>query len=294
MGAGRKARGVIRRDRKVIFTTTRQPYPFVVDRGGGDYAYDIDGKRFIDFATFISAYNLGVNTNREVRTAIKSQVDKLMHAAFLDYYSELPVRFAESLLGMMPSGFGRVFFSNSGTEANEAALKLSRIFTGRQYTLSFYNGFHGRSMGSLGLTALESSNRKSFGPFNSALHAPYAYCYRCPWGKEYPGCGIACADYVKKYTLSKEVGAEEVGAIFMEPVLGSGGAVVPPKEFVVEMRKLSEDNGMLLVSDEVQVGYMRTGKFLALDNFGVEADIYTMAKSVGAGLPLGVTLAKRS
>ncbi len=291
---GRRAKQVIKRDSKVILTTTMEHFPFVVERGDVDHIYDVDGNRFIDFSSFISVYNLGVNSTEKVRAAAKKQIDRLMHAAFTDYYSELPVRFAENLIKVMPEGFGKVFYSNSGTEANEAAIKFARIFTGRQYMLAFHGAFHGRTMGSLALTASKTVQRERFGPFNSAIHAPYAYCYRCPFGKEYPGCGMACVDYIKKEVLAKEVSPREVSAVFMEPVLGEGGYVVPPKEFVYEIRKLADEHGMLLVSDEVQAGYMRTGKFLALDNFNVKADIYTMAKAIGGGIPMGVTITRGS
>ena len=206
----------------------------------------------------------------------------------------MPVELAENLIAMFPKGFGRVFFSNSGTEANEAAIKYSKIFTKRQYTFSFYNSFHGRTMGSLSLTTSKLAHREHFGPFNSTVHSPYAYCYRCPFGKEYPSCGIACLDYIKKYPLSKDVSGKEIAAIFLEPVAGEGGFIVPPKEFVKGVREIADDYGVLLVSDEVQAGYMRTGKFLALDNFGIEADIYTMAKSLGSGLPMGATIVRSS
>ncbi len=291
---GKRALSVIERDSRIMITTTRQPYPFVAQRGDKDYAYDIEGKRYIDFTSFVSVYNFGVNSVSSARQAIKKQVDTLMHAAFTDFYSELPVTFAERLVRFFPKGFGRVFFSNSGTEANEAALKFSRIFTKRTYHLAFYNAFHGRTMGSLSLTASRGVQREHYGPFGAALHAPFAYCYRCPFGQEYPSCGIACADYIRKYPLSKEVTTGEVAAIFVEPVQGEGGYIVPPPEFIKELRKMASENNILLVSDEVQSGYMRTGTFLALDNFKVDADIYTMAKSIGAGLPMGVTISRRS
>jgi len=275
-------------------TTTRSEIPFVPSKGDGDFVYDISGNKFIDFSSFISVYNFGINGNNEVRAAIKKQVDNLTHAAFTDYYAEEPVAFAENLITMFPKGFGKVFFSNSGTEANEAAIKYSKLFTKRQYSMAFYNSFHGRTYGSLSLTSSKLSQREHFGPFNSVIHVPYAYCYRCPFGKEYPSCAMACIDYIKKYPLSKEISPKEVAAIFIEPVQGEGGYIVPPKEFVKEIRKMATDSGMLLVSDEVQSGYMRTGKFLALDNFGVEADIYTMAKAIGAGLPMGATVTRTS
>ena len=291
---GGRTRRVIARDRKVFLTTTREVYPFVADHGNGDFVYDLEGNKFIDFSSFISVYNLGVNGTPGIRKAVIEQAGKLMHSAFTDYYAELPVEFAENLLKLMPSGFGKMFLSNSGTEANEAAIKFSKLFTNRQYLMAFYNSFHGRSTGSLALTASKTVQREHFGPFSDTVHVPYAYCYRCPLKQTYPDCGFACIDYIKKYPLSKEVSGREIAAFVFEPIQGEGGYVVPPMDYFKEIKKLADDYGMLLIDDEVQAGYMRTGKFLALDNFGIKADIYTMAKAVGGGLPLGVTVASTS
>ncbi|MCL4390739.1 MAG: aminotransferase class III-fold pyridoxal phosphate-dependent enzyme [Candidatus Micrarchaeaceae archaeon] len=291
---GGRTRRVIARDRKVFLTTTREVYPFVADHGNGDFVYDLEGNKFLDFSSFISVYNLGVNGTPEIRKAVIEQAGKLMHSAFTDYYAELPVEFAENLLKLMPSGFGKMFLSNSGTEANEAAIKFSKLFTNRQYLMAFYNSFHGRSTGSLALTASKTVQREHFGPFSDTVHVPYAYCYRCPLKQTYPDCGFACIDYIKKYPLSKEVSGREIAAFVFEPIQGEGGYVVPPMDYFKEIKKLADDYGMLLIDDEVQAGYMRTGKFLALDNFGIKADIYTMAKAVGGGLPLGVTVASTS
>ncbi len=291
---GIKTRRLISRDKKIMITTTRNTFPFVAAKGDGDYAYDLEGNKFIDFTSFVSVYNLGVNTNAGIRQSIKRQVDVLMHAAFTDFYSELPVVFAERLIKSFPKGFGRVFFSNSGTEANEAALKFSKIFTKRTYALAFYNSFHGRTLGSLSLTSSMSIHRQRYGPFPAAVHAPYAYCYRCPFNQEYPSCGLECIDYIRKYPLSKEVSPDEVASIFVEPVQGEGGYIVPPPEFIKGLREIADEHNILLVSDEVQSGYMRAGSFLAMDNSGVDADIYAMAKSLGAGLPMGATITRRS
>lgn len=291
---GAKTRRLISRDKRVFLTTTREVYPFVADHGDGDFVYDLEGNKFLDFSSFISVYNLGVNGTPAVRKAITDQVGKLMHSAFTDYYAELPVEFAENLLKMMPPGFGKMFLSNSGTEANEAAIKFSKLFTKRQYLLAFYNAFHGRSSGSLALTASKTIQREHFGPFSDTVHVPYAYCYRCPLKQTYPDCGFACIDYIKRYPLSKEVSGKEVAAFAFEPIQGEGGYVVPPMDYFKEIKRLADDYGMLLIDDEVQAGYMRTGKFLALDNFGIKADIYTMAKAIGGGLPLGATVVSRS
>jgi 4-aminobutyrate aminotransferase len=289
---GRKTNDIIKRDKKIMFTTTREHFPFVVAKGNGDYAYDAEGNRFIDFTTFIGVYSFGVNANSEIRSAVKAQVDRLMHPAFLDFYSELPVKFSEDLVGMMPRGFGRVFLSNSGTEANEDAIKLARIFTRKSYIVSFYGAFHGRSLGSLGLTAAKTAQRENFGPFPNVVHSIFPNPYRYEGTPE--ECATNAIEHLEKNILKKEYSNREIAAVFIEPIQGEGGYIVPPKLFIKELRRVCDENSILLVSDEVQAGYMKTGKFLALDNFGITADIYTMAKALGGGLPIGATIAKTS
>src|SRR5271170_7211973 len=181
-----KIKDIIARGKKVMMQNTKGNIPFVPSYGDGENIYDVSGNKFIDFASFISVYNVGVNGNKEIRTAVKAQVDRLMHSAFADFYAEEPVNYAEKLLTMFPKAFGKVFYSNSGTEANEAAIKFSKKFTNRQYIFGFYNAFHGRTGGALSITTSKTVQREGFGPFSSAVHAPYAYCYRCPFGKEYP------------------------------------------------------------------------------------------------------------
>ncbi|MGC8669876.1 MAG: aminotransferase class III-fold pyridoxal phosphate-dependent enzyme [Candidatus Micrarchaeia archaeon] len=285
---------IIARDKKLFINTTREPYPFVAHRGEGDFAYDIEGNKFIDFSSFIAVYAFGINGNYEIRNAIKKQADMLSHTAFTDYYSELQVNFGELLIKMLPKDFGRLFLSNSGTEANEAALKFAKLFSNRPYTIAYFNAFHGRTEGSLAMTASKLVQRDHFGPFVGTVHVPFPYCYRCPFKLEPQSCGFACIDYIKNYPLSKEVNPKEVNSFFIEPIQGEGGYIVPPKGYFKELRNLLDDNGILLVDDEVQAGYMRTGKFFALDNFGVTADIYTMAKAAGGGMPLGITITRSS
>lgn len=287
---------IIKRDSKVMLATTREGFPFVPDHGGGDFIYDVAGNRFLDFSSFVSVYNLGVNANKQIRNSIKSQVDRLSHNAFTDYYSERPVRLAEKLIRMMPRGFGgRVFYSNSGTEANEAAIKFARIFTKRPYLMAFYGAFHGRTGGTLPLTASKVIQREHLGPFSNVVHAVYPDPYRNIFNlDDEDELSMACIDYIEKNIFGREYSRKEMAAIFIEPVQGEGGYVVPPKLFMKELRRITDDNGILLVSDEIQAGYMRTGKFLAMDNFGVQADIYTMAKSAGGGIPFGVTITRGS
>ncbi|HVA82901.1 MAG TPA: aminotransferase class III-fold pyridoxal phosphate-dependent enzyme [Candidatus Aquilonibacter sp.] len=290
-----KIKSLLARDSRVLIKTTREHYRFVASHGEGDFAYDVAGNKFIDFSSFIGVYTLGVNGNKQIRDAVKKQVDRLMHPAFTDFYAQEPVEFTEKLLTMFPKGFGRVFYSNSGTEANEAAIKFAKLFTKRPYVLAFYNAFHGRTMGSLGLTASKAIQKEHFGPFGNVVHAHFPNPYRCELNhNENHDCATACIDYIKKTIFAKEVPAKEFAAIFIEPVQGEGGYIVPPKGFFKQLRELADEHGILLVSDEIQAGYMRTGKFLALDNFGVDADIYTMAKALGGGLPIGATVTRTS
>ena len=290
----KKATNAIARDKRSITTISREPYPLVLARGSGDYIWDTTGNRFIDFTSFISVYNLGVNANAEIRRAIKNQVDKLMHPAFLDFYAEQPVKLAEGIVDMMPRGFGKAFFSNSGTEAVEDAIKLSRLYTKKKYIIAFYGAFHGRSLGSLGLTAARISQKENLGPWPYVVHAPFPNPYRPPGPNMTPDeTAMSCIEHIEKNILTKEYSNKEVAAIFVEPVQGEGGYVIPPKLFMKELRRVATENGILLVADEIQSGYFRTGKFLALDNFGVSADIYTMAKALGGGLPIGATISRK-
>jgi len=207
----------------------------------------------------------------------------------------LPIKFGETLLKFFPKDFGKIFLSNSGTEANEAAIKFSKIFSNNQYMISFYNSFHGRSQGSLSLTSSKLIQREHFGPFLNSIHVPYPYCYRCPFKQtDSETCGFACIDYIKKYALSKEVSGKEVAGFFIEPIQGEGGYVVPPKNYFKELKKLLDKEQIMLIDDEIQAGVMRTGKFLALDNFDINADIYTFGKSIGGGIPIGVTVVRKN
>ncbi len=289
----RKINDIIKRDKKIFLTTTRMNYPFIPESGENDIVRDVSGNKFIDLSSFISVYNFGINNN-EIKRAIEKQSQKLMHPGFTDFYSEPPIRFGEALLKFLPKKFGKLFLSNSGTEANEAAIKFAKLFTERSYIISFYNSFHGRTQGSLSMTSSKIVQREHFGPFANSVHVPFPYCYRCPFNqKDSKTCGFACIDYIKKYALSKEVSGKETAGFFIEPIQGEGGYIVPPADYFKELKKLLDDYGILLIDDEIQAGIMRTGKFIGLDNFGTDADIYTFGKSIGGGIPMGVTAVKK-
>jgi 4-aminobutyrate aminotransferase len=187
----------------------------------------------------------------------------------------------------------RCFFSNSGTEANEAALKLARYHSGRPYLIAFLGSFHGRTLGSLSLTASKAVQRKGFGPAAPGVfHAPYADCYRCPVGLRPDTCQAECLGFLEDQVLVHLVTPDEVAAIVVEAIQGEGGYLVPPAQFHQRLRALTQKHGMLLVADEVQSGMGRTGKMFAMEHFGVEPDIIATAKGIASGLPLGVCSAR--
>jgi 4-aminobutyrate aminotransferase len=191
----------------------------------------------------------------------------------------------------MPQGLNRVYYANSGAETIEAALKLSRYYTKRKYFISFYGGFHGRTYGALSLTSTRVLYRKHFGPFLPVIHAPYPDPFRCPLGVNSETCGLEIIRYIEDKIFKSEVAPDEVAAIFVEPIQGEGGYIVPPKSFLQHLRKLCSDNGILLVADEIQSGCFRTGRFLASEHFGVKPDIVCLSKALGGGLPLGAAVA---
>jgi 4-aminobutyrate aminotransferase len=187
----------------------------------------------------------------------------------------------------------RVYFGNSGAEAVEAALKLARYHTGRHRFIAFTGAFHGRTMGALSLTASKSVQRRGFGPLVPGVHhVPYAYCYRCAYGKTPDTCAVECATVIETQLVKTIAPADEVAAIVLEPVQGEGGYIVPPPKFIEELERIARKFGMLLVFDEVQSGMGRTGKMWAADHFGAVPDILAVAKGIASGLPLSATVAR--
>ncbi|HIQ05900.1 MAG TPA: acetyl ornithine aminotransferase family protein, partial [Anaerolineae bacterium] len=269
-------------------------YPFVMDHGRGSEVWDVDGNRFIDFNAGIAVCATG-HSHPDVVQAIEAQAKMFLHMSGTDFYYPLQVELAETLDRLVPiSEPTRVFFTNSGTEAVEAAIKLARYSTGRQRILAFRNAFHGRTMGSLALTASKYVQQQGFAPVMPGVtHVDYGYCYRCPFNLTYPECGLKCVRYIEEEVFRTEVPPQEVAAVFVEPVQGEGGYVVPPTEWMWELRALCDKYEILLVADEVQSGVGRTGKMFAMEHFGVEPDIVCMAKGIASGMPLGAMVARK-
>src|SRR5712691_12771511 len=290
---GPKAKALIDRDNIVVSPSYTRGYPLVIERGSGAMVEDVDGNVFLDCAAGIAVNSTG-HSHPDVVRAITDQAQKFLHMSGTDFYYEPQVRLAEELAAMTPIHGGvRSFFGNSGTEAIEACLKLSRYATGRQNLIAFLGGFHGRSMGALSLTASKAIQRRGFGPMMAGVyHAPYPDRYRPPLGATAESCAAACIDYIEHQLLTHLVSPDEVAAIVVEPIQGEGGYIVAPDEFLQRLRELTMKHGILLVVDEVQSGMGRSGKMFAIEFTGVEPDMMSIAKGIASGLPLGVAVAR--
>jgi 4-aminobutyrate aminotransferase len=275
-----KSSDIIARDRKVISPSLTRELPFVFKKGHGCHVWDADGKKYLDFTACIAVNSIG-HDSPVIRKAILRQIRYGIHCAFSDFYAETPVRLAEKLLELMP-GFQKVFLCNSGTEAVEAAYKLARWHSDRTWTIAFQGAFHGRTMGSLSMTNSKPVQRERFGPFLPVVHTPYPYAFRM--GMEPEECAQHCLGLLEDRMSAMR---DDLAAVFIEPVQGEGGYIVPPASFVRGVRKLCNEYGALLCDDEVQAGCFRTGKFLAIENFGVKPDIVSLSKAIGGGIPLG-------
>jgi 4-aminobutyrate aminotransferase len=286
---GPKALDILHRDEKVISQSMVREYPLVLQKASGMNLWDVDGNRYLDFTAGIAVMNVGWN-HPKVVSAVQEQANLLSHGAFLDFASEIPVRCAENLISLLPDGLDRVYYSNSGAESVEAAMKLARYHTKRKYFISFYGGFHGRTFGALSLTAARVVQRRYFGPFLPVIHVPYPDPYR-PLCGDGAACDIDTLTYLEDEVFRSDVAPDEVAAIFVEPILGEGGYIVPPPTFLARLRNLCDENGILLVADEVQSGCFRTGRFLASEHSGIRPDIVCLGKAIGGGLPLGITVA---
>jgi 4-aminobutyrate aminotransferase / (S)-3-amino-2-methylpropionate transaminase / 5-aminovalerate transaminase len=260
--------------------------PVFVSEAHGALLVDVDGNQLLDFAGGIGCLNVG-HTNDAVVKAASEQLRRLTHGCFHVTPYEVYVRLAERINALLPGDFvKKTLFVNSGAEAVENAVKIARAATGREAVLAFEDGFHGRTLLALSLTSKVHPYKAGFGPFAPEVYrAPYAYCYRCAYNLSYPSCGVACVESLEDY-FKKYVEAENVAAVIVEPILGEGGFVVPPADYLQRLRALTARHGILLIADEVQTGFGRTGKLWAVEHSGVAPDILIAAKSIAGGLPL--------
>src|SRR5689334_11592780 len=276
---GPKAKAIVDRDHQVTAPAYGRVYPLVVKQAAGMVVEDVDGNLFLDFMAGIAVASTG-HSHPQVVKAIEEQAKKFLHICGSDYYYEPMVELAEKLGRLAPgAGAKKVFFTNSGTETIEAAIKLARYHTRREHLIAFQGAFHGRTLGSLSLTASRASHRARFGPLVPGVH-------HLPYG------GVDCVSTLEKGMFRYEVPPEEIAAIFVEPIQGEGGYVVPPPEFLPALQNLCRKHGMLLVLDEIQSGFGRTGKMFACEHWNIEPDILCAAKGIASGMPLGAMIAR--
>jgi 4-aminobutyrate aminotransferase len=292
---GPKARAIVERDEAWTSTCYIKEYPLVVSRGQGVMVEDVDGNRFLDFMAGIAVSSTGYG-HPKVVAAIQDAADRFLHICGSDFYYEGMADLCERLARLAPgTSKKRVFLTNSGTEAVEGAIKLARYATRRTAIIAFRGAFHGRTTGAVSLTSSKARQHAGFGPLLPDVHhIQFAYRYRCQWCADKPACTRGCLDVLEQDLFARHLDPHDVAAIFVEPIQGEGGYVVPPPGWLRDLRGICDKYGILLVADEVQSGVGRTGKMWACDHEGVEPDILLTAKGLGSGMPIGALIAKES
>jgi 4-aminobutyrate aminotransferase len=295
---------MIERDGKVMFGAhTRTPeLPLAVDRAEGMRIWDLDQREYLDFGAGYAVCATG-HCHPGVTKAIAEQTGRLLHISGSDFYYSSQLELAEHLVQITPGDFEkRVYFANSGAESLEAAFKLTRHYTRRSVVLAYLGSFHGRTFVGMSLSGSKQVQRSGFFPLiPEVVHLPYPYCYRCPFNLSYPDCRsgefegipmLPCVRYMTDVIFRQLIGPEDVAALFVEPIQGEGGYIVPPPEFHPLLRAITARYGILYVLDEIQSGLGRTGRMFACEHWGVEPDVICLAKAIASGLPLGATVAR--
>ena len=266
--------------------------PYFTAKALGAVIYDVSGREIIDFAGGIGVMNVG-HSHPKVVAAIQEQAARYTHTCFHIVMYEPYIELAHRLVELTPGSFPKMaVFANSGAEAVENAVKISRHYTKRPAIIALENAFHGRTLLTMTLTSKVKPYKFGFGPFAPEIYRmPNAYCYRCPFGLKYPACDTACADYLKEFFITN-VAAESTAGLIAEPIMGEGGFTVPPKEYFPKLLKICRDNGIVFICDEIQTGIGRTGKMFAIEHWGIEPDLVTSAKSLSAGMPLSAVIGR--
>jgi 4-aminobutyrate aminotransferase/(S)-3-amino-2-methylpropionate transaminase len=283
---GPRSRELMRRREAAVPRGPANALPLFVQEAHGAVLTDVDGNRLLDFAGGIGCLNVG-HANEAVVAAARAQLGRFTHACFAVTPYESYIALAERLNRLTPGTFPKkTLFTNSGAEAVENAIKIARAATGRPAVIAFEDAFHGRTLLTMSLTSKVHPYKTGFGPFAPEVYrVPYGYCYRCAYNLTYPECRLHCVDVIED-VFKKYVEADKVAAVIAEPVLGEGGFVVPPADWMARLRELTARHGILLIADEVQTGFGRTGKLFAIEHSGVVPDILVAAKSLAGGLPL--------
>ena len=290
---GPKSKALLEKRNDLIPPGVYLVQPITIADSKGAVMKDVDGNVYIDFTSGIGVTSLGHCVDEVVET-ISRQAAKLIHSCIHVVNYEPYLDLAKRLTEVTPGSFKkRAIMLNSGSEAVENAVKIVRQHTGRPGIISFENSFHGRSYMALTLTGKWDPYKVGFGPFVPGVHfTPFAYCYRCPFHMEYPGCSLHCVHHIEKSVLKTQIPPDQVGAIISEPIQGEGGFIAPPDDYFKEIKKICDAHDIKLIIDEIQTGFARTGKMWAIEHYGVEPDLMVMAKAIASGLPLSAVVAR--
>jgi len=283
---GPRSQALMKRRTAAVVRAAYHATPIFIAKAEGAIIEDVDGNRLLDFAGGIGCLNTGHRAPAVV-DAVRSQLDRFLHTSFnvLPYESYIAV--CEKLNALVPvSGPKKTLLVNTGAEATENAIKIARSYTKRPAIISFEDAFHGRTYMAMAVTSKPHPYKAGFEPFPSDVYRiPYAYCYRCSYSMKYPSCDVYCARHIED-TFKRVVAAESVAAVIVEPILGEGGFVTPPAEFYPTLSAICRKHGILLIADEVQTGFARTGSMFACEQLGLDPDLVTTAKSLTGGLPM--------
>jgi len=265
--------------------------PIVWKSGSGSTIEDVDGNLYLDFTAAFAVSSYG-HAHPELQEALHEQSRQLMHGMGDVYPTDVKIRYTEALSDFLPGGLSQSIFGQSGADAVEAALKSAVMHSGRQRVVAFEASYHGMSLGALSVSAYKGSFKAPFSGLiaQQVTHAPYPYCYRCPFKSTYPGCGLACLEYFEHLVSHPAAGSEEAGAVILEPIQGRGGVIVPPVEWLVGVRKICEERGLVLIFDEIYTGFGRTGRRFAMEHFGVVPDLVCLGKGMTGGFPMSAAV----
>ncbi|MBT9163152.1 MAG: Isoleucine 2-epimerase [Chloroflexi bacterium] len=289
-----RSREIVAKDQTLIPPAFRVSYfPLVVQEGTGATVTDVDGRVYIDLLASAAVSNTG-HAHPRVVDAITRQAKAFIHYTPAYMYHEHLVRLAEQLVSLTPGEFPkRVRFGLSGSDANDGVIKFARAYTGRQKVVSFFRSYHGSTYGALSLSAITPNMRRKMGPFLPEIyHIPFPDCYRCSFGRDYPSCEEFCWEQIESSYFQTILPPDEVAAIVVEPIQGDAGIIVPPPFFLPQLRKFCTEHGSLLVDEEIQTGFGRTGKWFAIEYWGVIPDIVVMGKAIASGMPLSALVAR--
>ncbi len=289
-----RSTAVVARDRRVYTAASRIPYfPLVVARGRGATIEDVDGNTYLDFLSSAASLNTG-HAHPKIVAAVQAQAAKFLNYTVVYAYHQPATELAEKLVQVVPVPAPKqVSFGMSGSDANDGSIKLVRRATGRPKIIAFLRSYHGSTFGAASLSAVSLNMKRGLGPMVPDIyHVPFADCYRCPFGQTYGKCRIECVSYIESL-FSSLLPAEDVAAMFLEPIQGDAGIVVPPPEFMQGLKRICDQYGLLFVAEEVQTGCGRTGKWFACEHWNLKPDVMILAKSLGAGMPISAIVARQ-